>query len=465
MARPVIPALQEFRRSRLALGQARSVATVLRAIALGRLPGGQRLSRRAVVTRLLASLLLAVALWLYTTGQENPVVSHTFTLQVVPRNLPSNLAIRNALPTVAVIASGLQSSFSGAGALSAYVNLAAISPSAGETTVPVHLTGERSDLQYTINPPSVLLELERQQTKKVPVIFNPQSSLNTTLEEIGDPQISPLLVTVSGPASVVSQLNNSATVSAPLNTVAAPPSAGASPFTVPLNLSVQLVDKHGNPVNDPRLTISPPEVTVTLEVAQRFVARNLTVIPLTTLQPPAGYVLGPQAPQANPATIFVLGVPQALNTVQTVTTEPIDISAITHSMTVTTHILLPPNVIAFATNGGTLQNSDRGPVVQVYITVTKQKTQATLYAQVLPTHLGAGLHATMSPQWVNVYVSGAAVDIAHVTALQGQVNLGGLPAGTYTVPVHVTMPRTLPRYAIAPASVQVTITGPPPKKR
>lgn len=465
MARPVIPTLQGFRRSRIAQGQVRAFTYVLRAIALGRLPGEQQLSRRAVLTRLFAAVLLSVALWVYTTDQQNPVVHHSFTLQVFVRNLPKNLAIRNTLPTVTVGASGLQSSFGSAGGLSAYVDLSTVPQNAGEMTIPIQLQGKRGDVQYTVSPPTVLLELELQQTKRVLVIFNAQSSLPSTLEEVSDPQISPLLVTVSGPASVVSLVTTSATVSAPLSTVAAPASAGAATFSVPLSLTVQLTDKHGNQITDPRLTISPPEVTVTLQLRQVVVTRNLTVIPLTTLQPSVGYVLGPAAPQANPPTIFVLGEPQALNTVQTVTTEPIDISHITHSMTVTTHILLPANVIAFATNGGSLQNSAKGPVCQVFITVTKQKTQATLYAQVVSQRLGTGLKATVSPQWVNVYVSGAAVDIAQVGSLQARVNLAGLGAGTYSLPVKLNMPTTLPRYAVAPSTVQVTITSTvPPKK-
>jgi hypothetical protein len=54
MARPTIPSLQEFRRNRITREQVKTFSYVLRAVALGRLPGEQALSRWAVLTRLLA---------------------------------------------------------------------------------------------------------------------------------------------------------------------------------------------------------------------------------------------------------------------------------------------------------------------------------------------------------------------------------------------------------------------------
>ena len=202
MAKPMIPSLPDFRRTRLHgpnRGQVKTFSYVLSAIALGRLPGEQTLSRQAVLTRLFAALALAIALWVFTTQQQNPVVSHTFSLPVVvlQGSLPKNLAIRGGLTPVRVTASGLQSSFNGTNSLSASVDLRNVPPNAREATVPVQLSGKRGDVQYTVSPPSLQLSLEPQQAKKVQVLFSPQSSLPSTLVQVGATQISPMLVTVS----------------------------------------------------------------------------------------------------------------------------------------------------------------------------------------------------------------------------------------------------------------------------
>lgn len=464
MARVVIPPLQELRRTRITREQVHTFSTVLRAIALGRMPGDQQLSRPAMLSRVIVALVASVALWVYTTEQQNPVVTHTFHLQVVPvrGSLPANLAIRGTLPSVRVAATGLQSSFNNANTLTASVDLSQVPQNAREATVPIDLLGERHDVQYAVAPPSVLLELDPQQTKQLGVTYSPRSSLPDTLTLAGNPQIAPLLVTISGPASSVGRVEN-VIVAPPLDAVAAPADAGVNAFTVPFNVAPQLVDKSGNPINDPSLTITPSTVKVTIVAQVRYETRILNVLPNTSLELPPGYVLGAAAPRPNPATILVLGSPQAfqsLGPAQTVDTEPINLSAITHSMTVTTHIRLPAGLIAIGNNGA-LQTSASGPPCQVYITVYKPPTQATLYANATYTNLGAGLRATVSPSWIKVYVTGAAVDVAHVGPLYARLDLHGLGPGSYDLKPTVNMPITLPRYSISPGTIHVVISAVP----
>lgn len=463
MARMVIPTLHELRRTRITREQVHTFSTVLRAIALGRLPGEQRLSRQAVLSRVFAALVAAVALWVYTTEQQNPVVTHTFRLQVVPLpgTLPPDLAIRGGLPTVRVSATGLQSSFGASNTLTAYVDLSGVSANAREATVPVQLQGNVRDVRYAVTPPSVLLELEPQKSVQLTVTFNARSNLPDTLVQLGQPQIAPLLVTISGPATSVDNVAN-AIVAPPLDAITPPPDAGAIPFTQSFTIAPQLLDKSGNPVNDPSLTVTPSTVKVTLQLQLRYETRILTVLPLIpSLAPlPPGYVLGPKAPQPDPATILVLGSPQVLQSLpqQVVNTDPIDLSNVTHSMTVTTHIQLPAGVIAIG-NNGKLDSSGGGPICKVYVTVYKQITQATLYANVTYANLGAGLMVKTSPSWISIYVRGAAVDVAHVGLLHAQLDLRDRGPGSYDLKPAVNMPITLPRYAIAPSTVHVVITA------
>ncbi|HWE62342.1 MAG TPA: hypothetical protein VHB98_11580, partial [Chloroflexota bacterium] len=141
-----------------------------------------------------------------------------------------------------------------------------------------------------------------------------------------------------------------------------------------------------------------------------------------------------------------------------ITTDPINVSTITHSMTVTTHLQLPPGVIAIG-NNGKLDETGSGPICKVYVTVSKPKTQAVLFANVTVAHLGTGLKATVTSPWINIYVYGAAVDIAHVGPLHAQLDLRGLGPGSYDLKPVVNMPITLPRYSTSLQTIHVVITA------
>jgi len=132
----VIRTFAELRRTRLSGDQIRTFVYVMRAIALGRLPGEQSLSRRAFFWRFLIALVVSGSLWYYVTDQENPVVkSQPFTLQVDLVHLPKGLTVRNPVRTITVYARGLQSTVTNAN-LVPIADFSGISPTVREATVP-----------------------------------------------------------------------------------------------------------------------------------------------------------------------------------------------------------------------------------------------------------------------------------------------------------------------------------------
>lgn len=457
MARPTIPSLQDFRRNRITREQVKTFSYVLRAIALGRLPGEQALSRGAVFSRLLAALIMSAVLWAYVTAQDNPVKDQQFALPVVVRHLPAGLAIRSGQSQVKVTVSGLQSILNSSQSLTAYVDLRDVPVTSGEATVPIQLRGTRSDLHYTLNPSTISLVFQRQESKSVKVQFTPQSSPPSSLAQIGAPQIAPLLVTVSGPADSVSRVG-SALVTAALDQVAPTNSSGA-PFTVTLQLVPQLLDVQGRPITDPRLTITKGStITIKLQFHELYQIRTMTIAPVIS-SPAEGYILGPQAPQPVPQTLLVLGSPQALGTQQSVSTDLIDTRGLTETSLVATHLNLPAGVIAITQDTrGTLSNSREGPLWHVLVTVSKAKASAILPAFISIDHLGVGLTASPAQVWAKVLVTGDYVAIARLGPITAHVDALGLGPGSYLLPLAVKLPRTLPSYSVSPSAVQVTIS-------
>jgi len=264
MARFIIPLLPESRRNGGPREQVRGLGYLLHTIALGRRPGEQGLSREAMLSRLLAALVMSIALWYYVTDQENPIVrSQPFTLQAEVRNIPRGLALRNGTITVTVTARGLQDQVSSPGVIFPIVDLAGVSRDAREATVPVTISGGRSGVQYTANPPTVSLSLEPLVSATVPVTFVPQSSLPINLTNL-PPRLSPAVLTVSGPADQVNRVDH-ATVSVPLSS-ASPPNSRASSFEEIFNIAPQLFDIQGRQVSASGILAPDTRVKVTIQI-------------------------------------------------------------------------------------------------------------------------------------------------------------------------------------------------------
>ena len=456
MARPPIPALSELRKNPISRDQVRTFSYVLRAIALGRLPGEQALSRQAVLSRLLAALVMSAALWYYITDQENPVVrSQPFTLQVVPQHVPKELAIRSGLTTVTVTARGLQDAVNSPQQLTPYVDLSGVSPSAREVTVPIQLSGKKPDLQYTISPATLSLRLEPIVYNSIPVVFNPQSSLPISLVEEGQ-SITPNVLTVSGPADEVSQISE-AVVSAPLATLA-PPNAETSNFSISFTLVPQLQDKAGHTITTGTFLPANTRVQVTLLLGVSFQVRTITIAPVVFGGPPLGYQLDQIQPQ--PLTVTVLGPPDEVNSVKAISTDLINLQGITHSMTLTTHLdinSLPPNVILYYPNRPTsTDTAQTSPVWKVQVSISTTQTSDVLPVAVQAENVSPFLKAVPSAKFLQAYVSGPYVAIAKLGPLVVHLNLANKRQGVYTFHPTLTLPSGITA-SISPTTVKVLL--------
>ncbi|MGH2410722.1 MAG: CdaR family protein, partial [Chloroflexota bacterium] len=382
MARPIIPLLPELRRNGGPREQVRGFAYLLHTIALGRRPGDQALSRQAMLTRLLAALVMSIALWYYVTDQENPIVrSQPFTLQAEVRNIPSGLALRNPTITVTVTARGLQDQVSSPGVIIPIVDLKGVSRDAREATVPVTISGGRSDVQYTVSPATVSVSLEPLVSATVPVTFVPQSSLPINLTNL-PPQLTPSVLTISGPADQVNRVYH-ATVTVPLDSISAPNSQVSS-FSKTFNISPQLFDIQGKQISASGLLPPDTRVKVTLQINVSLAIQTLAVAPILSGGLPLGYQL--DGIQVEPPSVTVVGPPDAVNSLRAITTQPVLLNGVTHSMTLTTYldlVILPPNVAVYTQGKGTQGNRGKvGPKWSVYVSISKSKGTNALPASI-----------------------------------------------------------------------------------
>ena len=458
MARFIIPLLPESRRNGGPREQVRGLGYLLHTIALGRRPGEQGLSREAMLSRLLAALVMSIALWYYVTDQENPIVrSQPFTLQAEVRNIPRGLALRNGTITVTVTARGLQDQVSSPGVIFPIVDLAGVSRDAREATVPVTISGGRSGVQYTANPPTVSLSLEPLVSATVPVTFVPQSSLPINLTNL-PPRLSPAVLTVSGPADQVNRVDH-ATVSVPLSS-ASPPNSRASSFEEIFNIAPQLFDIQGRQVSASGILAPDTRVEVTLQINISLAIQTLAVTPILSGGLPLGYQV--DGIQVEPPSAAVVGPPDAVNSLVAVSTLPISLIGVTHSMTLTTHLDLggfAQEVAVYSQGKGTGGGASRvGPKWSVYVSVSKSKGSNALPASITVDHLSKTLKASVDTQWVQVYLNGPYLDIAKLGPLVAHVSAAGLAPGVYQLRPVLGLPPSLVNYSVTPSTVKVRIT-------
>jgi YbbR domain-containing protein len=460
----VIPSLSDFRQNHLTREQARTFSTLIRVIALGRLPGEQSLSRRAALTRLLIALVMSAALWLYVTDQENPViVSQPYSLQVKFVNVPKGLTPAGQTPpVVTVYAHGLKDAVNGPQQISPVADLSAVSPNSREATVPITIQGGRSGVSYTSVPASVTVRLEPYVSKTVQVVFNDQAILSilpATLQLLGE-DISPKVLTVTGPADLVNRVNSASV--APVTTSIAPPSPTTTMFQYPITSFPVLLDRQSRQIAQATsLLPASTRVTVTLQIGVTLQIKTLAVAPIVPFSPPEGYQL--DGLQVSPSTVTVLGPPDVVGTLKAISTKEILLLNVTKSMTITTSLdlqALGSGVSLYDAAKHAVISSGQGAAassVQVHVSISEQQVTDTLPAKVVVDNVKPGLRALTDIQWLGVYVKGAYVDIKNLGSLTAHVNAAGLVQGTYNLKPKVKLPPSLPNFSLTRATIHVVL--------
>jgi YbbR domain-containing protein len=303
------------------------------------------------------------------------------------------------------------------------------------------------------------VQLEALVSRTVPVQFSGNSILPVTEDLIGQ-DISPKVLTVSGPSHLVDRVQ-SATVQPPTGSIQAP-SASATSFPYQFTAVPVLQDRQFNTVASNGLVLSSSQVTVTLQVGVLFALKNLAVAPTYVGIPPEGYMLN--SLQVTPPTVAVFGPPNVVNYLSAVPTTPIPLQNITHTMTVTTQLdiaSLGPNVSLYSRTSKALRSS--AATVQVLITVSPQQVTSTLVANVVVDNLPRGLRALTNVQWEAVTIKGTYADLKPVTSITAHINTRGLVQGTYNLRPTVVLPASLSHYSLSPPTIHVVLL-PAPRK-
>lgn len=394
---------------------------------------------------LLTAFVLALAVWIMAVTSSDPTEEHEYPNQIVIEviGLDNDLVSVFELPdTVTLQLSAPQSvwdrlendptlvravmDFSGLGI--------------GEHIVPIQMQINATPVRVlSQSPEEVVVVLEEFATRQVDVQLDLIGDTGTGFET-GSPTLDPESVTISGPRSLVDQVEQ---VLAVIN-------LNDQQENISQSIGLTAVDIDGQPVDG--VAITPGEVTVDLPIIQLGGYRNVVVRVNVTGQLARGYRLTNIT--VAPAVITVFSAdPQLVESLPGyIETVPLDITGLQQDTEVNLNLNLP--------SGISVVGSD-SVLVQVGIaSIEGSITLNDLTVEVI--NLPTGLTAQISPQWIDVILSGPLplLEQARQTNIQVVVDAQGLTAGTYQLEVQVILQiNDIQVDSVLPSSVEVVLTS------
>jgi len=386
------------------------------------------------------SVLVAVILWVYVIGVQNPPT--TQTVQNIPIQLLNTGALaRNGLAvletsrqTVNVVVRGTRADIAQyQDQLTAVVDV--LTDHSGERYIQVMVPPLSRLTIEEVRPANVLVKIENLVSvyKPLNIIFTGDVEPNT---EPGRMTIQPEQVRITGPQSRVEAVYD-VRAYVPYNEI----SRAGSIFSLP----VSVVDVYGEPV--PGLELSSERVSVdvllydTKEVplSVEIIGEISELYEITALDVPQ--------------TIRIKGTRTALANVNAIQAEPVNISNVQMTSSLPVRPILPEG-IELARGFANLR-------VNISVRGISRSSFEYSASEIDIQGLSAELHAHIDTQMVTLSAAGseAVIGAMEQEDFTLSVDLQGLGEGDHIVPVIVEHDQELNHLEVTPGEVQITITA------
>jgi YbbR domain-containing protein len=384
------------------------------------------------------AIALSVAFWLLVQTELNPERSEVFDVAAEPTNVPSGLLVVNQADwrTVQVRLSAPRDVFAQlrSSQLRAVVDLRGAGP--GQATFPIEVPPPEPLVRVgEPNPSRVSVRLEELARKTVPVRATLDGSPPFGYRP-GRPTVSPNTLTISGPISFVRRVEF-ASVDVRVDGVTSDVNTTVTPV---------LIDAQGErvPATAPGAEVQPAGVQVQLSVTQQVSYKEVGVRPILRGNVPPGYWV--QSVTVEPSVVTAIAEPQALSGVDSIDTEPIDLSGATASFSRPVALQVPQGLV--------LARSDQPLVTVQLVAVTMQQS---LRVPVRVLGVEGDLYLASEVPVVEVAASGPADQGLSAADVQATVDATGLEVGRHVLPVRVRLPERYELAGLQPGSVAVVL--------
>ena len=289
-------------------------------------------------------------------------------------------------------------------------------------------------VDFTPNTVQVRLDSVDERTMPVTVVLGPVPEGVT----VGPPQTDPSQVRIRGASSRVSTVRQ----------VVARVNIDAAALNVDRDVELVPIDDQGNQV--PSVDVDPPRARVRIAVAFELANRTLPVVPQLVGELAAGYQL--TAVDVSPLTVNVAGSESVVARLDSVPTQPIDITGRTTDLAATVGLALPPEV--------SVVGSEQ---VAVRVAISEVLGTRTFSAGVNLVDVQAELTYQPVTTQVAVVLGGPLAQLDAINAAQLVVDLQvtDLGPGEHLIPVVFTPPTGVELVSLSPPEVLVRVEQPP----
>ena len=387
----------------------------------------------------LVSLIAAVALWVAVTDAENPTTDEElpFTIPVDPVGVADGLAVYDLEPDAVVItvrATDETIDELTAANFRATVNMTGVRDTQSTQSIVVELVGVDADEASIVQVSSLFTQvvLEAEVTKTVPVQVNRLGSVaqGFTVTAI---EPDPAEVTVIGPTSSVNLVES------------ADADVNLTGIRSNLERQYELTPRDSGGAIQPRVRVEPSAATVNINVQQQETPQIVPILVDTQGEVANGYNIVDIDP--DPRTILVRGPLELLQSLDFISTEPIDVSGASATITRSVALQVPTGVEA--------------ELPAVDVTIEIQPALGSRAITVVPTMLNipSGLNAVPQTTSLTVRVSGPVPLLNELTPsdIQATVDATDLTEGVHSLPVRVEVPDGITLDAFEPAQAVIAL--------
>jgi YbbR domain-containing protein len=393
----------------------------------------------------LLAFALALAVWVTAVTAADPDVTQVYPTPIQiefigqdPGQIVIGIIPQQVNVTLRAPRSVWQSLTSNEGSIRAIVDLTGLGSGTHTVEVQVQIATQPVRI-ISVTPKTFGLSLEPLITRSLPIEVtltgNPAIGY-----QVGSPVLDPTEAVISGPESIVSQVN---LVSVTLDLTNVRQSITAS---IPL----KVMNAGGQEITG--ITIHPDTVQVSLPIVQQGGYRDLAVKVVTINSPASGYRLTNVS--ALPPIVTVYSANPALIEAMPgyVETAPLNLIDANANIDTQLGLILPPGVTLIGDQS-----------VQVEVGIAPIESSLTISNRPVEViGLGQGLAMHISPETVDVIFSGPLpiLDSLALADVHVQLDLTGLKPGTYQLtPKVVVAKQGLTVESILPGTVEVVITG------
>jgi YbbR domain-containing protein len=414
-------------------------------------------SLRAQGLRLLLSIGLAFALWIFVSFSQNPDQRSAFEgVPVDVEGLAPGLLVvdkeglpKANRPTVIISAEGEEAMIQTVGQrdLRAFVDLSGL-PAGEHSNVPVIVERNRAGLArltLTSNPAFLSFRLEQEITRTVPLTVEVTGNVPFSFAK-GQPRLTQDgravdNVLIRGPQSRVDRVSL-ARVVADIDRL-----TGNYISSRP----VQILSQDGEEVAG--VTAEPDSIDVLVPIASSAGIKRVPVVPRLVGVPASGQIVSTVS--VDPQFVQLTGGSDALDGIESIETFDVDITGATRAISRTVAMRVPANT-------SLASGEPAAATVMVQIRPIDRPFQITLPVPIQLTDTQDGLLVALSENSIQIKLEGnaSALGAFDPASLRGTVSVGTLGEGTYAITPSFQLPDGV-RLAEPPPKVTVTLRRPP----